>query len=439
MIVAQSSKARLASSIKHSIVNQFSTPSLIQTTNPSTTLFTSKKHSQQPPCRQHSSFNSQHQTFNNNNNHKKTSSFGVNAATIASIAAVMGLSMTVIAADGDININEKTSSSTLPSLPLPPIGVPTLPNLPSGRPRARGSKSTRSERPPLPNPGKFDATHRESSMLTNSQAFSGARVQGAFQMFPPSQSPNAPHIEKQLLFIPVLSLSQDGQSGMLNVKTELGHKHVLEGMIDTSSNMVGKYKFLHSPWTFKSIYRSFQQQGEDLSFECDYRGKEFLAQGVLQGSFSELILSYNQSITQTLSLGCQLHTLLPHVTFFNLTGRYNNNIGDIISVSYKNHVALLSYYRTCYEIPATQILPGTKFDMATEIKIHTGNKASEFTIGAHISRPTFKYSITASSEPTLSMVLEQQLPQLPIMLSLAGEVKYDGSNESRFGVGLSIG
>lgn len=368
-----------------------------------------------------------------NASHSNAGRVGV-AAAVALSLAVVGMSV----ASNDSAQTEQQKSN-LPQMALPTVIQPTQQASKQSKMRKTAQKQTTATRPALPNPGKFDHTHQEASHLTNSQSFAGARLQAGFQMFPPATSPDMPHVEKQLMLMPAISLSPDGQSGMLNVRTELGHAHVLEGMVDTASNVVGKYKFIYAPMTFKSNYRFIQQQGEDLSFECDYRGSEFVAQAVLQSSFTEAILSYNQQVTPTISLGAQLHTVLPHVTFCNLTARYNSRKGDIATLSYKNGMAIASYFRSAYETPAHPMFPSAKLDLATEFRVATNNKQSEFAVGACLQHPTFKYTVMGSNDWTLSVLLEQSLGNLGMMFTLSGEAKFDGSNDAKFGVGLQMG
>ena len=74
--------------------------------------------------------------------------------------------------------------------------------------------------------------------------------------------------------------------------------------------------------------------------------------------------------------------------------------------------------------------------MATELRIHTGNRMSQWAVGLQHQRAMFKYSALLTSEPSVSVVLEQDIGG-PV-LQLTGEMKYDGSNESKFGIGLMI-
>ena len=244
--------------------------------------------------------------------------------------------------------------------------------------------------------------------------------------------------DKQVVFIPVVQAGEGGGHGMLSVRTSLGHRHMMEGMIDTQWNVVGDYKYMHAPWVIKPTFRSITQQGDDISLEVDYKGKEFVAQALLGSNAQEYVLSYLRSVHQNLALGVQLHALLGQVAFLNFTGRYNNHQGDLFSISRKNAMYLLSYHRTVLDQPASPTSPPSNVALATELRVHEQTKQSEWAVGLQYARPLFKYALCVQSDWRVSVLLEQNLGGA-VQMSLAGEMKYDGSGESKFGIGVSIG
>ena len=244
--------------------------------------------------------------------------------------------------------------------------------------------------------------------------------------------------DKQVLLIPVVQAGEGGGHGMLNVRTHLGHRHVMEGMIDTQWNVVGEYKYIHAPWVIKPSFRSITQQGDDLSLEVDYKGKEFMAQMLLGSNAQEYVLSYLRTVHRNLALGVQLHALLGQVAFLNFTGRYNNHRGDLISLSRKNRALLASYHRTVLDQPGTASSPPSNVALASELRVHESTLQSEWAVGLQYARPLFKYALCLSSDWRVGVLLEQNVGAT-MQLSLAGEMKYDGSGESKFGIGLSIG
>lgn len=108
----------------------------------------------------------------------------------------------------------------------------------------------------------------------------------AIQAFPSGPSPGSPGglpppgsiPDKQLLLVPIISLGPDGGSAMIHIKTDLGHKHVLEAIGDTQYNVIGKYKFHSHPWSIKPSFQILPAQGEAFALEIDYKGKESTTQ-----------------------------------------------------------------------------------------------------------------------------------------------------------------
>ena len=75
---------------------------------------------------------------------------------------------------------------------------------------------------------------------------------------------------------------------------------------------------------------------------------------------SEVVLSYNQSLTSALSVGVQLHSALGMVNFLNFTSRYTTQQGDTFALTHKNQQLLVSYHRTVFEQAATQQMPPSR-------------------------------------------------------------------------------
>ena len=155
-----------------------------------------------------------------------------------------------------------------PPSPPPPHSSPSHASPPP--PLTSTSRSSSSlpipPRPPLPNPGKFDQAHRESSLLTNSNAFSGARLQKGIAPLPEQEDGGRP--DKVFQLIPILSAGPDGGHGMVQIRTDLGHRHRLEAMLDTQFNVTGRYKLIHAPWIFKP---SFMVSTRQLSCRPHHR------------------------------------------------------------------------------------------------------------------------------------------------------------------------
>ena len=338
-------------------------------------------------------------------------------------------------------------------------------------------------------------------MLTNSSSFSGGRLQWGISPLPPSEEGRA---DKEFLLIPVVSAGPEGGHGMLNIRTNLGHAHRLEAMLDTQFNVTGRYKFIHAPWVLKPSFQvsaaaalhthpssppqpytaersvsrgrcaesekgrvrirprlrplaaavlsspslllrlcayvrvcqSIPSQGEEMALEVDYRGAEFFAQVNLLGNLSQAVLSYNRSLTPRWSAGVQLHSALGMVNFLNFTTRYTSEAGDVVALTHKNAQLLASYHRVVFEQPATPQFPALSLSLATELRVHTAQHVSEWAVGLQHQRAMFKYLALITSQPAVAVMLEQNLGGA--VLQLTGEIKYDGSNESKFGIGLMI-
>ena len=365
---------------------------------------------------------------------------GISAIVVATGAAIIALTSDEAEAAAATETTTTTTTTVIPPGP-PPLILPTITPGPlptSSRPAAASSPYLSSPpRAPLPNPGKFDHTHRESSNLTNSQAFSGGRLQLGLPLFT-ADAITGLEPDKQVVFIPVVQAGEGGGHGMLNVRTSLGHRHLMEAMVDTQWNVVGEYKYMHAPWVIKPTFRSITQQGDDMSLEVDYKGREFVAQALLGSNAQEYVFSHLRSVHRNLALGVQLHALLGQVAFLNFTGRYNNGQGDVLSVSRKNAMYMLSYHRTVLDQPATPASPPSNVSLATELRVHEQSKQSEWAVGLQYARPLFKYALCVSSDWRVGVLLEQNVGGA-VQMSVGGEMKYDGSGESKFGVGISIG
>ena len=364
---------------------------------------------------------------------------GITALVIATGTAIIAVTTTQAEAEAVAATDTTTVTISPPVYSTPTLPIITPSPIPiSSRPAAASSLFLSSQpRPSLPNPGKFDHTHRESSNLTNSQSFSGGRLQLGIPMFTPDPMTGI-EADKQVVFIPVVQAGEGGGHGMLNVRTTLGHRHLLTGMIDTQWNVVGEYKYMHAPWVIKPTFRSITQQGDDLSLEVDYKGKEFVAQVMLGSNAQEYVFSYLRSVHRNVALGVQLHALLGQAAFLNFTGRYNNQQGDLFSLSRKNAMYLLSYHRTVLDQPQTATSPASNVALATELRVHEASLQSEWAVGLQYARPLFKYALCVASDWRVSVLLEQNVGNA-VQLSLSGEMKYDGSGESKFGIGVSIG
>ena len=165
-------------------------------------------------------------------------------ALLAAGAATLGFASTA---------SSEPASSDLPLIsPSPPLlPLPRITPAPLTSTSRSSSSLPTPPRPPLPNPGKFDHSHRESSLLTNSNAFSGARLQKGIAPLPESEDGRA---DKVFQIIPILSAGPEGGHGMVQIRTDLGHRHRLEAMLDTQLNVTGRYKFIHAPWIIKPSF-----------------------------------------------------------------------------------------------------------------------------------------------------------------------------------------
>ena len=133
----------------------------------------------------------------------------------------------------------------------------------------------------------------------------------------------------------------------------------------------------------------------------------------------------------------QLHTAVGYFNFLNLTSRYTTPHGDSFAFTQKNQQLLLSYHRTVLEQAATSVSPPLSFSVASELRIHTGNLLSQWAVGLQHTRALYKYQACLTNDPAVSFLLEQPIGP-SVGLQLTGEMKYDGSNEAKFGIGLII-
>ena len=192
------------------------------------------------------------------------SSTSSNPSTSSYIPTLTSVSLALLAA-GAVTLGLSSTASSEPaSTELPPIS-PSPPLLPLPRisptpiisPSRSFSSLSTPPRPSLPNPGKFDHSHRESSLLTNSNSFSGGRLQKGIAPLP---EPEDGRVDKVFQIIPILSAGPDGGHGMVQIRTDLGHRHRLEAMLDTQLNVTGRYKLIHAPWIFKPSFMVAPQQ-----------------------------------------------------------------------------------------------------------------------------------------------------------------------------------
>lgn len=114
-------------------------------------------------------------------------------------------------------------------------------------------------------------------------------------------------------------------------------------------------------------------------------------------------------------------------------------MGDITSLIYKNDLITASYYRKIHEVPATAFSPPTQLAMATELRYHMKSRQSEWALGIHHQRVSYQYSASITSEPAVSVSLEQAIGGGGIRLGLSGEMRFEGPGESKFGILLSLG
>lgn len=133
----------------------------------------------------------------------------------------------------------------------------------------------------------------------------------------------------------------------------------------------------------------------------------------------------------------QFHTALGYFTSLNFTSRYTSAAGDSLAFTHKNQQLLLSYHRTVLEQAATTTSPPLNFAIASELRIHTGNMMSQWAIGLQHTRALYKYQACITNDPAVSFLLEQHVNQ-SVGLQLTGEMKYDGSNEAKFGIGIHL-
>lgn len=333
-----------------------------------------------------------------------------------------------------------TASTQLPlvQFPMPTVGSPINAGTGAAVPIVRKRSSVR---PPLPNPGKFTNNHRDCGNIihtVSNNIFSGARFQFALPLFDSPDNNPALQPDKQVVLIPIIlayPAEMGGLQGQLHINTVLGNHHILDGMIDIAGNITGSHTYKNKPWNIRNSF-SFIPQQQSHQLDIDYKGIEFTAQATL-ANFSEAVFSYNQQLTNKFSAGVQL-ALAPFVTALAGTVKYNNN-EDIFAATYKQSNLIASYSRRVYTGPS--IAPGAppvSLSIGTELNWNTATNESQLVTGLFHQRNLFKFGANLVSDGTVQMALEQMIAP-GIQLTLSGELKHDGSNESKFGMGIAIG
>ena len=349
---------------------------------------------------------------------------GISALVVATGAAIVAITTTTEAVEAEAATAFDTTTSTTTATPssasLPlilPTITPTSPTPYSSRPAA-ASGSPQSilatiapPRPSLPNPGKFDHTHREASNLTNSQAFGGGRIQLGLPLFAPDAITGL-EPDKQVVLIPVVQAGEGGGHGMLNVRTSLGHRHAMEGMIDTQWNIVGEYKYIHAPWVIKPSFRSITQQGDDVSLEVDYRGREFVAQahaGLQRAGVRAVVPA--APCTATCQLGVQLHAHagpggLPqlHRALQQPPGR------PAVPLPQESDATCCRTTAPCWTSPPPPPQPAQQRRVSPPSCACTRQSQAERVGGGlQYARPLFKYALCVVSDWRVGVMLEQNV------------------------------
>lgn len=207
-------------------------------------------------------------------------------------------------------------------------------------------------------------------------------------------------------------------------------RHELRAMMDNNFNLNGKYKHTSADkkWSQKAEFTLAPQQN-GLALAADYKGKDFTAQfNVVQ--MQEITLSYSQAITPRISVGTELTHALGMMSF--LAGQvryYDEHAGINAAATYKVGTVHVSYARAV----------SPTLSLATEMRYNPMNKESMWQAGLLTRRPN-SFTYQAAIQSNLTTMASLEIPLVPgIAFEINGAMSHDGSNESTFGFGLSIG
>lgn len=156
-------------------------------------------------------------------------------------------------------------------------------------------------------------------------------------------------------------------------------------------------------------------------------------------SVAEYVFTYNQSITSNLSAGVSLQHVLLSATSLGAAVKYQTP-SEVYAANLRGDVLNLTYYKKAWEgpHPASPAYPPLQTLLAAEYRVGLGSRKSEALVGLMHIRPTYKYTLALHSQPMITMLVEQDV--VPgIKFAASGAILHDGSNESQWGIALSIG
>lgn len=207
-------------------------------------------------------------------------------------------------------------------------------------------------------------------------------------------------------------------------------QHELRAMMDNGMNVTGKYKHTTSnkKWSQKAEFVLAPQQN-GLTLAADYKGKDYTAQfNIVQ--MQELTLSYSQSLTNKISVGTEVTHVLGMMSFLAGQIRYYDELAGL-------HAAGTYKVGSVHLSMAKSISP--TLSLASEMRYNTMNKESMCQVGMLTRRPN-SFNYQAAIQSNLTTLCSLEIPLVPgVQFEINGAMTHDGSNESTFGFGLSIG
>lgn len=232
-----------------------------------------------------------------------------------------------------------------------------------------------------------------------------------------------------VLLLLLLLPGGEGNSGMLNVITQLGQRYELRAMMDSSSNLIGKIKHTSDNKRWGSrVEVTIAPEQNSCKIGTDYKGNNYTSQ--LAFNFQELTASFSQSLTPAVIAGVEVTHLLGQATALAAQLQHSNDTrGEKAAITYKHQGIHASFFK--------QVSDTTT--IATDLQWVGHNKESLFQVGVTHRRPG-SYTYQASVMSTYTVLCTLEVPIVPgISFSLCGAMNQDGSNEAQFGFGLTIG
>lgn len=287
------------------------------------------------------------------------------------------------------------------------------------------------DHPPLPEPNRFDDISSESREVLFMDSFDGARFDFSKMLL------REPSMQKQFAYTHKLWLG----SRMLRSGYHYGFDAIfvdtsgvlLTGGLDILGNVQGRYRQQYSMIGLPQVVTNLQFQVPEgpnpavFILDGDYEGSDWNAQvKMMPGSFYQF--QYMQSISKSLSIGCDFAHPIGQLSVLGTGFRYCDNRNFASMTYHSNGLAMLSYAR--------KVNP--QFSMSSDLKIETTSHESNWSLGLSYHPSNFTV-IKASVDGTGKVASTcEEIVLDSFRLVFSSELDH-AKTDYKFGFGITVG